>query len=218
MPQSNERQIEVLVTANELTLNNALSDAEIAALLEKWGYPAARIEEGLTLVRLVRIRQEARLVAYGAQLAATDRFREAFAAARTAYADLRETARAHFRSAAQNREVWQTLRLGGAMTHDTEKFIGMAYATCDAALANPEIVAALALYGYDEAGLQATRAVIEALAAANQAQERAKGDSQWATAQRNEACRAMKAWMGTFKRVTRRALKDRGDLSVKLRL
>jgi len=70
----------------------------------------------------------------------------------------------------------------------------------------------LAVYGYDEAGLSAARAMVEAMAAADQAQEQAKGANLLATSERDEAYKAMTTWMGTFKRVARRALRERPDL------
>ncbi len=218
MTTLNEKQIEAAIAANALTLANALADAEIAPLLAAKGYPAGRLNEGLALIETARAKQEARHVTLGAQLAATDQFRAAFTAARTAYADLRETARAHFGSEAHNREIWQILGLGGAAPQTTDSFIGAAYATYDNALADSALVAALTPYGYDQTGLQAARATVEAMDAANRAQEQAKGASQRATAERDAAFSAQRTWVGKFRRIVRRAFKERPDLLVKLGL
>lgn len=218
MSPMNETQIETVLTNHTLTLNNALADPEASALLALKGFPAEKLNEGLARIEAARDKQEARLVAAGAQLAATDQFKTAFAAARTAYADFRETARAHYGSEAQNREIWEALKLGGAAPQNAQSFIGTAYLTFDNALADPDIVAELTPYGYDQAGLLAERAVIEAMDEANQAQELAKGNSQRATVERDEAMEELRVWMGKFRRIARRALKGRDDLLVKLGL
>lgn len=218
MSPMNETQIETVLTNHALTLNNALADPEISAMVALRGFPPEKLNEGLTKIETARDKQEARLVAAGAQLAATDRFKAAFAEARTVYADFRETARAHYGSEAQNREIWEALKLGGAAPQNVQSFIGAAYLTFDNALANPEIVADLTSYSYDETGLLARRAVIEALDEANQAQELAKGNSQRATAERDAAMAEVRVWMGKFRRIARRALMGRDDLLVKLGL
>jgi hypothetical protein len=124
MTNASERQVEADMTASELALNNALTDADIAALLATKGYPAERLNEGLSLVQATQAKQVAKEAARGDQLAVTDAFKAAAVAARRAYTDFRETARAHFGSEAQNREAWQALGLGGLVSSDTEKFIG----------------------------------------------------------------------------------------------
>ncbi len=116
-------------------LNNALNDPDIRALLEQRGYTTEKFNEGLAKVQNTQAKQVAKDVARGNQLAATDAFKAASAAARRVYTDFRETAQAHFGSEAQNREAWQKLGLGGTVPLDTEKFIGAAYTTFDSVLA-----------------------------------------------------------------------------------
>jgi len=218
MAKTSEKQIASEVAENELTLNNALSVAEILGLISPRGYPAERLEEGLVITRTVRSKQAAKDGALGAQTAATAGFQAAFGGARMGYADFRETARAHYGSAVESPGPWLALGLAGSAPTDTEGFLGAAYACFDNALADEATLADLTIYGYDAAGIQAERAKVEGMDAANQAQERAKGAKLRATAERDEAYRAMKRWMGAFKRIVRRVLKDRPDLLVKLGL
>lgn len=211
-------QMENVIAGFELVLTNASTDVEIAELMEARGYTRERIDEGLALIRAARSCQQAHQAEQGNQLQATATFKDAFAAARSAYADFRETARAHFKSAATSPTDWQALGLSGVAPQDALGFISSAYASFDNAQASPEIMSALATYGYTAEKISAARAAVSAVEAANQAQERAKGDVQHATAEQEQANQQAKDWISTFKRIARRALQTRPDLLAKLEM
>lgn len=195
------------ITAHTLTLNNALSDEVIAAKLARRGFSADRItNEGLALIKAAQAKQTARQGAEGAQIQATQTFKTAFAEARKSLADVRETARAHYRSAKANPGVWQSLMLSGRFPQNSDGFISAATTVLDSILADATILADLTGYGYDEAAIAEVRAKIDAMAAANQAQEQAKGRRQQSVLERDEAYRAMTGWMSRFKRIARRLL------------
>jgi len=216
MSTKSYEQMESVITGFELTLTNLSAEPEIAALMQARGFPKERIDEGLTLVRAARGCQQARQAELGNQKQATAAFTQAFAAANSAYADFRETARAHFKNANTSPSAWQALGLAGSMPRDTQSFISAAYATFDNALANPEIVAALTPYGYTGEKITQARAAVAAAADANQAQERAKGAAVGTTAEQDQAYEQAKDWMNAFKRIARRALQGRPDLLTKL--
>jgi len=216
MSTKSYEQMESVITGFELTLTNVSADAEIAALMQARGFPKERVDEGLALVRAVRAGQQARQSELGNQKQATAAFKDAFAAASSAYADFRETARAHFKNAKTSPSAWQALGLAGSAPQDTQGFINAAYATFDNALASKEILGALTPYGYDSKKITQARAAVAAAEAANQAQERAKGAALRTTAEQDQAHEAAKAWMSAFKRIARRALQKRPDLLTKL--
>jgi hypothetical protein len=216
MSAERDQQMDSVITGFELTLTNLSAESEIAALMQARGFPKERIDEGLTLVRAARAGQQARQAELGNQLQATAAFKAAFTAASSAYADFRETARAHFKDAKTSPNAWQALGLTGKAPQDTLGFINAAYATFDNALANPEIVAALTPYGYPSEKITEARAAVAAAADANQAQERAKGAARGTTAEQDQAYEQAKDWMNTFKRIARRALQGRPDLLTKL--
>lgn len=216
MSAKNDEQMDSVITGFELTLTNVSAEPEIAALMQARGFPKERVDEGLALVRAARAGQQTRQAELGNQKQATAAFTEAFAAARSAYADFRETARAHFKNAKASPAAWQALGLTGLMPQDTDGFIDTAYATFDNALANPEIVAALTPYGYNSEKITQARATVAAAAGANQVQERAKGAALRTTAVQDQAYEQAKAWMSVFKRIARRALQGRPDLLAKL--
>ena len=215
MPQRDE-QMDSVITGFELTLTNLAAEPEIAAIMQAHGFPGERVNEGLALVRAARGCQQARQAELGKQLQATAAFKEAFAAASKTYADFRETARAHFKSASANPEPWQALGLTGLTPRTTENFIGAAYTTYDNALADQKIMGELALYGYDRSQIEMARGKVAAVEAANQAQERAKGAALGTTAEQDQAYEQAKVWMSAFKRIARRALQERPDLLTKL--
>jgi hypothetical protein len=216
MSAERDQQMDSVITGFELTLTNLSAEPEIAALMQARGFPKGRVDEGLALVRAARGCQQERQAELGNQLQATAAFKDAFAAASSAYADFRETARAHFKNASANPSAWQKLGLAGKAPQDTLGFINTAYATFDNALANPEIVAALMPYGYTGEKITQARAAVAAAADANQAQERAKGAARGTTTGQDQAYEQAKAWMNTFKRIARRALQGRPDLLTKL--
>jgi len=216
MSDKRDEQMDSVITGFELTLTNLVAEPEIAAIMQAHGFPQDRVDAGLALVRAARAKQQARQAELGSRLQATTAFEQAFAAASKAYADFRETARAHYKSASDNPEVWQTLGLTGRMPRDTQGFISAAYATFDNALASQAIVDALTPYGYDSSKITDARGLVAAAAAANQAQERAKGAALGTTTEQNDAYEQAKDWMSAFKRIARRALQDRPDLLLKL--
>jgi hypothetical protein len=216
MSTERDQQMDSVITGFELTLTNLSAESEIAALMQARGFPKERVDEGLALVRAARGCQQERQAELGNQLQATAAFKAAFTAASSAYADFRETARAHFKNAKTNPSVWQKLGLAGKAPQDTLGFISAAYATFDNALASLEIITALTPYGYTGEKIIQARALVAAAEAANQAQERAKGAARHTTAGQDLAYEQAKDWMNTFKRIARRALQKRPDLLTKL--
>jgi len=218
MSDKKDEQLSGEIAGFEFVLNSLVAAPEIATIMQAHGFPQERIDAGLALVQTARAKQQARGVEVGNRLKATTNFEQAFAAASKAYADFRETARAHFESASANPDAWESLKLTGVTPRKVDSFIDTAYATYDNALANPEIMAALAPYGYVAAKIGEARGLVAAVRAADQTQEHAKGAALRATTEQDEAVEQAKAWVKAFKRIARRALLDRPDLLVKLKM
>jgi hypothetical protein len=216
MSAKQDKQKDSIIADFELILTNLAAEPEIAAIMQAHGFPQERVDAGLTLVRAARAKHQARQAELGNRFQATAAFEQAFAAASKTYADFRETARAHFKSASASPDAWQTLGLAGRTPRGTQGFISAAYATYDNALASLEIIAALTPYGYTGEKIMQARAAVAAAEAANQAQERAKGAAVGTTAGQDQAFEQAKAWMSAFKRIARRALQGRSDLLTKL--
>ena len=200
------------VTVHLETLTLARDDAEIAALLSPRGYAASKLEEGFGKQRAAQSSITARQQAIGAQKDATAKLATADDRARKAYADFRETARSVF----QDDATRAALGLNGKISPDTQKFITATRASYDAALANASQLAGLAPYGYAQTAIEAARATLDALIAANNAQDSAIAAATRATQQRDAAVSALDAWLRQFRGIAKVALRARPDLQKKL--
>ena len=79
----------------------------------------------------------------------------------------------------------------------------------DAVVAHPELASLLSRHGQDAAALATLKAVFDALADADAAQQSAKGRAQRATAIQTAALKELALWVGKVKRLARAAF--RGD-------
>jgi len=91
-------------------------------------------------------------------------------------------------------------------------------ASYDAALQSPTYQADLAKYGFPQANLQSAVALLDSLASADNAQEVAKAGAVRATQERDNAAKALKAWMSQFRGIAKVATRGRPDLLKKIGL
>jgi len=196
------------------TLLLAQSDSELAALLAGRGYDAARLAEGQALQSAAQAAFTGRQRAAAEQTAATAALVAAGVAARRAYSDFRITARAVFPAPAAN----LALGLAGAASEDLQKFLTAARTSYDVALNTAAYLTELARFGYAQAALETARGLLDALAAADAAQEGAKAAALQATRQRDEAAAALDAWLRRFHAIAKIAARGRPDLALKLGL
>lgn len=191
-----------------LAISNTLTDDEIAALVAKYGYGQARLQEGKELYEAALAAVNAQSIAAGLQRQATAQARSAEAGARASYQGLAQLARALFPRNAPERT---TLGLVGKAPQGTAAFLSAAHALFDNALALPEIAAALASYGYDAGQIGAARAAIAAFDQANQAQVAALGAAQLATRAQSAALDALGTWVTQYLKIAKIALRDQPE-------
>lgn len=213
-----EPLIATALTEWNLMISNAMNNSEIAAILLPKGFSQEVLSYGQSLITTAQSRQSALTAALGAQKQATQSFRAALQTARLSYSDFRETARGVYFSETQNPQPWSALNLSGQIPDPISGFISKANATYYNALTDSNIPEALAAYGYDDAGVKKAQADIATVERANQAQEVVKGSCIAATSSRDAALKPAKEWVFTFKKIARRALKDRKDLQTMLGL
>jgi hypothetical protein len=209
-----DQRIADRIAAVRQMLTLAQSDQELAALLAGRGYDAARLAEGLALQDAAQAAFTGRQRAAAEQTAATAALVAADAAARRAYNDFRITARAVFPAPAAS----QALGLAGAASEDLQKFLTAARTSYDVALNTAAYLTELARFGYAQAALEAARGLLDALAAADAAQEAAKAAALQATRQRDAAVADLDAWLRRFRTVAKIAVRGRPDLGVRLGL
>jgi len=195
------------LNAAQLAVTNSLADPEIKSRVAAYGYTAEKLLEGRALFDAARAAVSAQESAAGAQQAATQTLAAAKAEAHDAYQSLAKVARA-----VSDPASLAGLGLTGLMPAATAAFLTAAGTLFDNAGALP----ALAQYGYDSTKLAAERARVEACAAADRAQEAAKGAAQQATRDQDAALRALNKWMAQYVKIARVALRETPQLLVNL--
>jgi hypothetical protein len=197
--------LDAQLAAAQLAIGNALSDAEIQAPLSTLGYNAARLQAGRALYDNAMALHTAQRAEYGEQMAATVAFRSAWEGVRTAFMRHLKLARL---ALVQHPEAATALALYDRRQATWVGWAAQARLFYENLLARPDWVAALASYGQTEASLQGGRALLESAEAANQAQEREKGEARNATLERDVALDALDDWMVEFRAVARIAFAD----------
>lgn len=204
-----KKSIASRLQAAQLAIGNTLANAEVQALVAEYGYDAARMAEGQQLYEAAVDAVNARAVAWGAQLQATDEARAAERVARDAFQALSAVARAVFVSD----PTWLVaLGLTGPTPRPRYKFLTVARILFDNALASEEIGAQLARYGYDRDRLESEQAKIVILRQLDAAQDAAKAAAQQATEAQTEALDALQAWLAQYLKIARVALRGREQL------
>ena len=201
------------LNAANVAISNAVSDARIGKYLGEYGYQTPKLSEGKALLEAADGAVKRQVAAIGDKKAAAARENSAEKAARTAYQNLSQVARAAF---GKDKASLAVLGLTGPMPVPLSLFLTMAMALFDNASHKAEIASVLANYGYNTEKLARERGKIAELSAAIQAHEAASGAAQQATFEQNRAMEALDYWMGSFVRVAKVALREEPQLLEKL--
>ncbi len=201
------------LNAANVAISNALSDAQIGKYLGEFGYQTPKLSEGKALYEAADGAIKVQVAKVGDKKAATAREAAADKAARTAYQNLAQVARAAF---AKDKASLAILGLTGPMPVPLPLFLTMATALFDNASHKAEVAQVLAQHGFTADKLAKERGKIVELSAAMQAQESASGAAQQATYEQNKALETLDAWMSAFVRIAKVALRDQPQLLEKL--
>lgn len=200
-----KRSIDERLLEAQVALGNTRGDADVLAALSIFGYDEARLTAGQALydaaVALVN-RQKA---GYGEQFEATAAVRAAWDAADAAYRRTLKVARVAFQDHPKARAA---LMLNGVRKQSLAGWLEQALAFYGNLLANADLMAGLAELGYDQAKLEAEQALVQAVVAANLAQEQEKGAAQDTTQARDAKLDELDAWMADFKAIAQVALAE----------
>ncbi|MDI6738790.1 MAG: hypothetical protein QME74_00305 [Candidatus Edwardsbacteria bacterium] len=213
MLESQRGTIGVLLGKAELAISNTTGIQEIKTAMAAAGYTDARMAEARAL--LDNTRKAVTLVSSfkGGQKKSTETLKALWKDVNAAYQNISETCKALFKG---ERSTLTALGLDKRMPRATSEFIKSYYNLYDNAVSNPASAAKLAEYGYPAARLQSERAKITAFDKANKDQEAAKGSYQQAAREEKKLLKALKAWLNTFTRIAKVALKAKPDLLEKL--
>lgn len=176
------RPIGERLTAIQTALDFITGTPDVGAALDPFGYNAAKIAEGQTLLDDAQTSHNAQQVEYGEQFAATEALAAARKAAEDAYTNTLKLARMVFRNdvAAQT-----ALGFAGRRKETLSGLIGQMTTFYDNLLANGDWQSAIAPFNRPLGTLQAEQALVQAFSDANTTQEREKGEAQEATRDRD---------------------------------
>lgn len=201
------------IAVAQVALDNAQSDVILKDALAVFGYDAERIDAGRALLDAAQSAQETMAAEYGDQYEATDALQAAFDTANTTYMRHVKVARIALQD---ERGAAQALALTGRRKRTIPGWLDQARQFYDNALGDEAILTALGHFGITAEALEAAQAEVDAVATANAAQEREKGEAQDATKARDEAMGALDGWMSDFRAIARVALEDRPQQLEKL--
>ena len=206
---------EAVLMRSELVISGAQSDPEILSAMEMFGYDSAALMEAQAQLEGVQeflvVVQQAR----AAQKEATHTVKLAFSTARVACSDLAILAREVFKD---DNAALATIGLSrGNQPQALADFLLYADRLFAGALTAPDAIKQkLAARGYGVARLTSEKTKVETLHRLNQAQEQAKGTAQDLTPQQAHLLNELDSWTMTYRKLARRALRERPQLLEKL--
>ena len=198
-----------LITACRTSLTSARNNLDFIALSGSRGYGAPGLAEGLKACDLAQEKFNAREIAMDTKRIASKVLKSADAAARSGYADFCRIASKVF---VDNANARAALVIPVRDLQDLQKFVTDVTAAYNTALARTTYMTALSKRGYTPDAVQAELAKLAALTEASAAFDAAVTEATRATADRNAAVKALKAWWAEFYAVSQVSLKDRPDL------
>jgi hypothetical protein len=197
----------------QTALSNSLAEQDILTRVNGFGYTPERLAEGQQILAQAESAVQAFAIAKGNQRVATAQAQAARKAARNAYLEVAQLARAIF---PRGSAYLTTLDIEGNLPTRLADFIRAGYTLFDNARADADIAAALNGYAYTDARLAEGRGVIEALDQAQQAQAIARGDKQQAAVAQAAALLNLRCWVAQYRKVARLALADAPQLLEKI--
>lgn len=182
----------------EETVNNPARLAKMA--LRAYGLP--RLQEGLAIQETAQAAYTARQEAMGIQQNKMADLHKAEKEARQTFVDFRATGRAVFADAGERTR----LGLTGAIPRDLQQFITWARSSYGNANAG-DVGPILEQYGFDGAAMAAAMAGLATLEKAYEEMRTAVANAKAATAQRDTAVKALRAWIKKYNAVAKIALR-----------
>ena len=197
----------------QTALSNSLTEQDILTHVKGFGYTPERLAEGQQVLAQAEAAVQAFAVAKGNQRMATAQMQAARKAARNAYLELAQLARAIF---PRGSGYLTTLDIERKLPDRLAEFIRAGYTLFDNARADAGLAAALHRYGFTADRLAEGRGIIETLDRAQQAQASAKGDKQQAAVEQAAALLNLRRWVAQYRKVARLALADAPQLLEKI--
>ena len=189
--------------AARMAIESVLSNTDVQAALEPYGYDATRMREGRALYEQALALHQQQQAGRGDRYAATDARDAAQAHAHAVYIRHLAVARVALRG---DRGAAQALGLASRRKKSHADWLAQAQQFYANALASSAIRQRLAPFGAGTAQLMDAQALVAAVAASLVAQGAAREAAQALTEQRDAALDALRAWMRDFRAIARVAL------------
>lgn len=198
------RTIAERLAAVELAITNALADPDLLAPLAEWSYNEDKLNAGQAIHDAALALHIDADREHGEAVSATAALHAAREAANKVYMKHVKVARVALDDPGHLRD----LGLKGRREDALLAWLDQARNFYRSALAKPEVLAELTVFGMDETKLQDGSDAIDAVYAARNVREDEAGEAQTATEHRDAALAVMDRWMGKFIRVARVAFED----------
>ena len=200
-----KRSIDDRLMSAQVAIDNALSDAGIQEAVGMFGYDKARLTEARALYEEARALVSKQKAEYGEQFEATETVRVAWDEANAAYMRTLKVARIALRG---KTKAHTALALSGKRKQSITGWTGQATNFYLNLLADDDLIAALANFGYDQAKVEAEQALVQVVVEANAVQEKEKGEAQEATKLRDAKLDELDQWMADFKAIAQLAMEE----------
>lgn len=185
------------------SINNALNNEAIQALLETFGYNSEVLNVGKELYTKTESLHTKQKKEYGEQYAATDKLNEVLALANHRYMQDLKVARIGLKG---NRAAREAMLLGGRRKESLSGWLKQTHAFYTNALELPEVLSAMARFNRTKEHLEEGQAMVNAVEQAYAVQLKEKGEAQNATPVRDDAFDDLQEWMSDFVGIARIAL------------
>ncbi len=196
-----------------LAITNSINTAEILTAVTPFGYDLPRLQAADALYDEVVKLDEMQSMEYGEQYEATAVMHNAWEEAKTVYMDTLKIARIAFRG---NNKARTGLGLSGDRKQSISGWLKQASKFYNNMLRNPDFIAAMTPFSYDQAKLEAGAALVQAVDEANDLQEQERGDAQDATQARDAKMDELDQWLADYKVVAHVALGETSQQLEKL--
>ena len=196
-----------------LAISNSINTPEILAAVTPYGYDLPRLQAAATLHDRVMELDQLQRMEYGEQHEATAVMHNAWDDAKATYMNTLKIARIALRG---NNKARTGLGLSGDRKQSISGWLKQASTFYNNLLRNPDFIAAMTPYSYDQAKLEAGAALVRAVAEANDLQEQERGDAQDATQARDAKMDELDQWLADYKVVAHIALGDTSQQLEKL--
>lgn len=200
-----KKSIDQRLLEAQQAIDGTLNNPDIVQAVALMGYDQPRLEAARALYDEVVALVAAQKREYGEQYEATTDLQAAWDAADLAYKRTLKLCRLAFRDSPKKQN---SLGLSGNRKKSLGGWIEQTLTFYLNLLGDADLIAELAVYGYDQAKLQAESDLVQAVVAARAAQNKERGEAQEATLSRDAKLDELDAWVSDYKVIAEIALAD----------